>query len=923
MEAGASMNETPALNSRQLAAALMSVRDGIFIVDLKGQILYMNQAAADMTGWDGAAALRKNIDAVFTLIDAASGKPLLNPILDVLAADTAVGLRKNTALLTKSGARLMISASYSKVQEQPDCPNGIIVIFRNITRIVENEQKRHRSNDDIFLYFESNPYAMLLIDENRVAERRNETFLNTFSSPPAPEAGAQKVGEALFCVNSKNGCGSSDACGSCLLDRAIRETFRTGRPTSEKIEQTSRVQDAEKKYFFMTRHIPIEIGGAKHQLILFDDITQEMMAEAVVSNADKFYQELFRNLPVMFWHADLARNMDYLNDNLLEFCGVTRQQFRDKAVSWPELVSPQDVGRIRGLLSSVYQSRLPFTADFRVRARDSSLRWVKCIGQPFINLLGEFSGYAGVLFDIDQQKQLEFSLLQSKEAAEAASRAKSEFLANMSHEIRTPLNGIMGMIELAAMKETDREILDDLKVARDCAASLLKIINDVLDYSKMEAGKFLIEKADFELRPMVDGVLQSQLYAARQKGLALSSTISAAVPKYIRGDPDRLGQVVRNLVANAVKFTEAGEISVKVREKEAPGGTLLEVVVSDTGIGIAPQDRGKLFQVFSQVDGSYTRKYGGTGLGLAISKQLVDRMGGEIGVASEPGKGSDFYFTLPLEAGDASAPAAAPTPAAAPAAETGTTAIPAAKPRRILLADDDLVNQTVLRRMLEEKGQRVDVAGNGAEALRRLGERPYDVVLMDIQMPEMDGLEATRRLRAQQGPNRRAPVIALTAFALQGDKDRFLGMGMDDYLPKPVRMEDLLSHIEAVCRRPGAAGLWGKKPVLSETGELVFVKTGGGPPPDNLQPVVGRLRTLVDRLAEPGGDMEAVESAAQRAKRLFAEIDADEMKTLAFKIELAARRDNREEAAETAAALQYEFQTLVKTLELEGKKLPC
>jgi CheY-like chemotaxis protein len=373
-----------------------------------------------------------------------------------------------------------------------------------------------------------------------------------------------------------------------------------------------------------------------------------------------------------------------------------------------------------------------------------------------------------------------------------SSAMMSEFLANMSHEVRTPLNGVLGLTSILAESQLDGEQRQLVAGTQQSAEMLLTLVNDILDISKIEAGSILLEQTAFDIRQWVNEVVEPGFAKARAKGLDVRVDVSAELPPLIVGDTTRIGQVLSNLIDNAVKFTPSGLVSVVAVPSHAPDGRrMLRVSVTDSGIGIPLDKQAVVFEKYRQADSSTTRRYGGTGLGLAICRQLATLMDGDIGLESTEGVGSTFWFAIPL----AAAPVVAPKPAAEPASDERE------QPERqpvALLVEDNATNQFVARRFIEKAGCVVDVAANGAEALECIAARDYDIVFMDCQMPIMDGYEATKRIR--QGRLASVPIIAMTAHAMKGDRERCIAVGMNDYLSKPLKPATVVEMIERVLR---------------------------------------------------------------------------------------------------------------------------
>lgn len=512
-------------------------------------------------------------------------------------------------------------------------------------------------------------------------------------------------------------------------------------------------------------------GGGNFYVFVRDITVRKQAAEELRKRGEEL-ETYFNSALDLFCIADTEGYFRKVNGAWGTALGYTREELEGRR--FMDLVHPDDVAATLEAMSQLSAQNPVLNFTNRYRCKDGSWRWIEWRSMPAGNLI-----YAAAR-DITQRKEAEETMRLARQLAEESARAKSEFLANMSHEIRTPLNAILGLTQIVLDGELSDEQRDYLGKVQHSSRLLLNILNDILDFSKIEAGHLHVEKTAFRLRETFREAMALYSSNAREKGLELHLDIEPDVPDAVIGDPYRLTQVLGNLLSNAVKFTECGEVRVML---ECAGhdalGCELRVSVRDTGIGVSGEKINRLFHPFTQVDASNTRKFGGTGLGLVICKQLVELMGGQITVSSAAGQGSTFAFTVRLGV-QAEAQNQASTPA--------PLSVESLRGRRILLAEDNYLNQIVARTFLGKLGLEVVVANHGGEAVDLVRKQPFDLVLMDLQMPEMDGFEATQKIRAMpQGKT--LPIIAMTAAAMQHDKDACLAAGMNDHIAKPIEPE--------------------------------------------------------------------------------------------------------------------------------------
>jgi PAS domain S-box-containing protein len=529
------------------------------------------------------------------------------------------------------------------------------------------------------------------------------------------------------------------------------------------------------------RHSPMSGGGFVRT---FADITERKRAQDELIEAYEFRRRLLSTAATAIFIVDSEKTVLSVNEEFTSITGYSADEIVGKKCSY---FSADTCGHVCIMFDEGAQEKVTRRQCVLKRKDGALLSVLKNSSRIFDR---RTNAYQGIESFVDVT-----ALSKARQDAEAASKAKSDFLARMSHEIRTPMNAVIGMTDLALQTELDEEQAEYIKAVKTSADALLKIINDILDFSKIEAGKLELVKERFSLRDTAAGVIALIEPLARAKGLELSHEIESSVPDDVVGDPGRLRQVMLNLLGNAVKFTDEGRVSLRVEVESAisPEGIIFHFSVSDTGIGI-PDDRiAAVFDAFEQGNATDSRRRLGTGLGLAISKQLVHAMGGRISVESQLGKGSVFHFTVRLGTPRGAERKPAPDESAsAPEAPTRT-----ARPRRILLAEDNPINQVVAVRLLEKMGHSVTVAENGKKALEALEHGDFSLILMDVQMPEMDGIETTRAVRrAEEHTGRRIPIIAMSAYAMESDIETCLRAGMDGHVPKPVDRRRLFETIE-------------------------------------------------------------------------------------------------------------------------------
>jgi len=900
----------------ELATATLScIGDGVISTDLSGKIVYINKIAEEIVNCDVPySAIGKDFNEVFILYHAITRKRLQSPITYVLEHKCKTDLENNSVLLFDHQEMKYISATCTLVKTAEGVIKGAVIIFRDITRLKTYEIAHRNEECNLQAIFNNTLAAMLILDVNSHIVKANEAAL-AIADKILEEVEGKNFGEVINCKGSFNnplGCGYGDRCKHCEIGNAIIASFEVDKITNN-IEVFLDVEKygEESDIWFRASVNPIITNGVRQAAVTLVDISSSKRQEITATASRDMCNNILNQLPFTVWLADENFNWVYSN---LAMSKITGDELINTPIQkWLDYIHPEEADHILKEVDNCVKSRNAFFEESRFINQNGDYRNYLISGVPYYEQSGKFTGYVGSVYDITEARRNEESLksyqemlIAAKEAAESANKAKSEFLANMSHEIRTPINGIVGMVDLTLLTPLTEEQKDNLITAKTCANSLIAIVNDILDFSKIEVGKMILENISFDLRELIEEIVRTHLPRVMDKGLELNYMLSASIPQYIIGDPNRLKQILNNLISNAVKFTIEGDITLTVKcTNLRKDNTDLIFSVADTGIGIIKEDISRLFQSFTQIEHSFTKQFGGTGLGLVISKQLSEMMGGRIEVESEFGKGSTFSCYLKFKVGNA----------ATSTKRISTQITKTSRPLHILLAEDDRINQKVIQKMLNEKGHSVKTASNGIEALELYDKELFDVILMDIQMPKMNGIETTTRIKNLEQENRHTPIVAITAYALPGDREKFINLGMDAYVSKPIQMDELFYILEELTTKTSYDTPDNVR--LTENGEILFTFDQPKWLINQNVSALKEIETKVKQLAMEAewNNISGVEKIASEIKRISNNIDAIDIKDTAFKIELAVRRGNISEVKNYIELILDEFKLYQNTNE--------
>ena len=761
-----------------LAATLRSIGDGVISTDAQGRVTNLNIVAETLTGWKIDEAIGQKIEDVLNIVSAYTRELTPNPIYKSIEDGIIVELANHTLLLSKDGKEYHIADSCAPIRDSEGNITGAVLVFRDVSVNKRAIDLLKESESQFKTLFTDSPIAIFIHDKD-TGEIINA---NPAACKMYGYENLQDLRENDFWL--KPPFSFEDA---LVL---IRKAATGGKQTFQWLACN---KDGQEFWEQVTLCL-ITLAGVERVMAVVIDITDRKKAIEDLEKSREQFELAVKGSNDGIWDWDLRNGELYLSPRWKEQLGYTESELGNSYETFEQLLHQDDKKTVEQYLKKYLNGDMEqFNIEFRLRHKTGKWVWILSRAIAVRDDKGFPIRMAGSHTDITEAKLVQEQILLSRKQAQEASKAKSEFVANMSHEIRTPLNGVIGMTELLLEMDLTDKQREYIEVMRSSGQLLLGIINDILDFSKIEANKIELEDIRFNLSDFVKDFNAAMSLIASQKDIKLYCNIEPDVPTMLRGDYARLSQILNNLVGNAIKFTKEGEVALKISVVEDnPNDALIKFAITDTGIGIATDKIGQLFQKFTQADTSINRSHGGTGLGLAISKSLTELMGGQIGVRSEPGVGSVFWFTARFNKSRAKQSLSSEQNSGKSRREQlkGLDA-------RILLVEDNIFNQKVAVGMLESIGMNVDTALNGKEAIKALNCKTYDLVFMDVQMPVMNGYEATKKIRGGEVEilNPDVVIVAMTANASQADRADCIAIGMNDYLSKPFTINSLVDTL--------------------------------------------------------------------------------------------------------------------------------
>ena len=753
----------------------------IIMLDAEGCVVSWNAGAERLKGYHRDEIIGRNFSVFYSPEEGADGKPER----ELIVAAREGSVEDEGWRVRKDGSRFMANVTINLVNDAKGEPQGFVKITRDITNRKQIENELIEANERFAFAADAAGLGFWTYDVETDSSRWDDQMYRLYGLAP---------GAALDFASRRSRLHPDDQASA---EEVLREAIAGGRP----FETEFRIVQPGGEVRHLRANAAVKrdttTGGARIFGVNID-ITQRKRSESELIEANERFTLAAKAAGLGFWDYDIDSKTALWDEQMYRLHGIPSEEGEQPLAIRARYVDPDDLERLLAELEDAAEGLRSFESEYRIVWPNGSVRHLRGAASLKRAAPGCGSRLLGVSFDVTERKQAQLSLERARDAAEAANRAKSEFLAVMSHEIRTPMNGIMGMNALLLDTDLTERQRRMGSTIRDSADSLLRIIDDILDISKLESGNMGIEEVDFDLPDLINRTVELFTPRAENKGLALVADTTAVTRTALRGDAARLRQIVLNLISNAIKFTQHGGVTISAATTDAElSRTRLRCEVCDTGVGVGEPLKNRLFKPFEQGDSSISRRFGGTGLGLSISKQLVELMGGRIGVADRAGGGSVFWFEVALAPARADL---APLPAETVRVAEISRAIHSA---RILLAEDNEFNVDIATMILQTAGYTVDVANDGFEAIEAVRRDHYDLVLMDMQMPQLDGLSATRQIRASEPAGAHLPIVAMTANAMKEDQRRCLEAGMDDYISKPFPPAALLEKIARWIDRVG------------------------------------------------------------------------------------------------------------------------